>query len=267
MNSKTYVKLSNVIGVVSIILLVLWVFSFILIEVFDLLIFQKNMTEIFMLSILALIAVMAGALIINIMFNLTRIADKHNIDDSTKKMSKKVAFAGLLIFPILAILLFFGDYATEKRKEEYMLRSTKSFISDSQTLKNLMDTIKFNEVFVNEIARELGKYERAELNFNDPEIIFYLNIESQNDYFKIDDRDTFTQRDLQDTVSINIDKYTEYYNKEDEEYFNKVFQQGFNKHRFIRNGKNFMLEYPFHYQGKTVIIRTSDYQRYGKYGS
>lgn len=40
------------------------------------------MTEVFLLSIFSIIAVMAGTLMLNIMFNLTRIAEKHNTDQN-----------------------------------------------------------------------------------------------------------------------------------------------------------------------------------------
>jgi hypothetical protein len=80
MNNKTLVRLSNIIGIVSIILLVYWVFVFVSIEVFGLKVFRENMTETFYLSVVGILALMLGALIINVMFNLTRIAEKHYQD-------------------------------------------------------------------------------------------------------------------------------------------------------------------------------------------
>ena len=78
MNLKTLVKLSNIIGTISIILLIYWVFTFVSIQVFGLRVFRENMTETFYMSVLGILALMSGALIINVMFNLTRIAEKHN---------------------------------------------------------------------------------------------------------------------------------------------------------------------------------------------
>ena len=45
------------------------------------------------MSVLGILALMAGALIINIMFNLTRIAQKHNEDKTTTSNSKKERLA------------------------------------------------------------------------------------------------------------------------------------------------------------------------------
>ena len=92
MNNKTIVRLSNIIGITSIILLVYWVFIFISITVFGLKFFRENLTETFYLSVVGILALMLGALIINVMFNLTRIAEKHNLDDinKTNTASKKL---------------------------------------------------------------------------------------------------------------------------------------------------------------------------------
>ncbi len=70
MNPKQLVRLSNIIGIISIVLLIYWVFIFITIEVFGLKVFRENLTETFYMSVLGILALMTGALIINIMFNI-----------------------------------------------------------------------------------------------------------------------------------------------------------------------------------------------------
>lgn len=94
MNNKFLVKLSNAIGLISIVLLVYWVFTFIVITVFNFKVFRENMTETFYLSVLGIIALMLGSLIINIMLNLTRIAEKHNKDVELKKSGSKKTLVG-----------------------------------------------------------------------------------------------------------------------------------------------------------------------------
>ena len=68
MNNNKISKIANIIGIVSITLLVYWVFTFILITVFGLKVFKENMTEIFYLSVLGILALMSGSLMISIMF-------------------------------------------------------------------------------------------------------------------------------------------------------------------------------------------------------
>ncbi len=267
MNAKTYVKISNVIGLVSIILLVLWVFSYILIEVFDLLIFRKNMTETFMLSIVALIAVLAGALFVNVMFNLTRIADKHNIDDDSKTVSKKAIVGLVMIFPLIASLLFTGNYFSENKKESFMMQSTKNFLSKSTIFHDRLENIEFDEQWVDNLAEELQMFNSKELNFDNPSVLFHLNLEGKSKFYLVKYSDTYNTKQLTDSLPINLSRYRVYYNELDREYYDRVFQQGYKEHRFIRNGNYFKLEFPYTYKGKTVVIRTSDYQQYGKFGS
>lgn len=89
MNAKQIVRLSNIIGITSILLLLYWVFTFIVIEVFGLKVFRENMTESFYLSILGILALMAGSLIVNLMFNLTRIAERKNEDEVNVKSTRR----------------------------------------------------------------------------------------------------------------------------------------------------------------------------------
>lgn len=120
MDSKSLVKLSNSIGIISIVLLVYWVFVFISITVFGLRVFRENLTETFYWSVLGILALMFGSLMINLMFNLTRIAEKHNQDDLnvSKKTSKRLGWIILLSFPIVFGLLFVGDFLTTKRRSK-----------------------------------------------------------------------------------------------------------------------------------------------------
>lgn len=79
MNAKKLVKATNIIGMVAVTLLVYWVFALILIQVFGLKVFREHITEIFLMSILGILAVMGGTLMLNIMLNLTRIAERGRI--------------------------------------------------------------------------------------------------------------------------------------------------------------------------------------------
>ena len=64
MNAKKLVKATNIIGMVAVTLLVYWVFALILIQVFGLKVFREHITEIFLMSILGILAVMGGTLML-----------------------------------------------------------------------------------------------------------------------------------------------------------------------------------------------------------
>ncbi|WP_029410187.1 hypothetical protein [Treponema pedis] len=105
MTAKRIVKLSNVLCIISVIALCYWVFTFIVMNVFGLKVFRENLTETFYLSILGILALMFGALITNVMFNLTRIAEKHNNDTAdSKQTGNKISLICLIsLFPIITI--------------------------------------------------------------------------------------------------------------------------------------------------------------------
>jgi len=58
MNPKQLIRISNIIGIVAIVLLIYWIFTFILIEVFGLKVFRQNMTESFYFSVLGILALL-----------------------------------------------------------------------------------------------------------------------------------------------------------------------------------------------------------------
>ena len=147
MNHKALVRLSNTIGIVSILLLVYWVFVFISITVFGFKVFKENLTETFYLSVVGILALMFGALIINIMFNLTRIAEKHNQDEikSTRVTTKKLGLLVSLSFPVIFGLLFCGDYLTTRKKEKTLIDSAKSIIENNIQKSNKLVNYSFDE--------------------------------------------------------------------------------------------------------------------------
>ena len=122
MNAKKLVKATNIVGMVAVTLLVYWVFALILIQVFGLKVFREHITEIFLMSILGIFAVMGGTLMLNIMLNLTRIAERGQEEES--KGGRKTLYLLLAVFPLLAALLFGGNYLTIQQKRDILIQSS-----------------------------------------------------------------------------------------------------------------------------------------------
>jgi hypothetical protein len=59
------VAISNIIGVISIILLIYWVFTNSLVEIFQLKVFRQNITQAFGYSVMGILALMFGVLMVN----------------------------------------------------------------------------------------------------------------------------------------------------------------------------------------------------------
>jgi hypothetical protein len=145
MNLKFLVKLSNIVALISILLLIYWVFVFVSVEVFGFRIFRENISQTFAMSVLGILALMGGSLMINVMFNLTRIAQKHNQDlpAESRGSSKKWIWLFGLTFPLVFGLLFVGDYATSKKKESMLIQSAKSILESNADRTNRLANYEF----------------------------------------------------------------------------------------------------------------------------
>lgn len=265
MNPKNFVKLSNIFGTISIILLIYWVFVFISIEVFGLKVFRENMTETFYMSILGILALMLGALIINIMFNLTRIAEKHNHDDvkTLKSHNKILRFLLIISFPLIFGILFGSDYLTTKKKERLLIQSAKSIIDDNSEKAQILLDYFFTEKWINNTEDILDIMSKTDKNFPNVRVIVSDSID--NSKVLLGFRDFYGN--LNDTIQPLKKRYIIETTKAERDYLWKVFREDFEEIRFSAHDGNYELYYPYFKNKKKIVLYFSDYQRYGRLGS
>jgi hypothetical protein len=266
MNNKRLVKLSNSIGIISIILLIYWVFIFISITVFGLRIFRENITEIFYLSIVGILALMFGALIINIMFNLTRIAEKHNQDDiKVEKSTKSTLRIALWVsFPIILVILFGGDYLTSKKKESLLISSAKSIIDNNSGKTEKLVSYTFTEKWILETSKILELFSKTDKHFPNVAVIVADTIDNSRVFLAFND---YYSGSIFDTIQPQKINYIQQTTKEERDYLENVFYKNLNQIKFNANKGNYELYYPFFFKEKKIVLFFSDYQRYGKIGS
>jgi len=265
MNNKTLVRLSNIIGIVSIILLVYWVFVFVSIEVFGLKVFRENMTETFYLSVVGILALMLGALIINVMFNLTRIAEKHNQDDNktAKTTSKKLGLIFGLSFPLVFGLLFGGDYLTSKKKEKMLIASAKSIIEKNPEKTNQLLKYSFDEKWIIETDDILDLYSKTDKNFPYVSVLVSDSIDKSQTILGFRDYNG----KLNDTIQPIKKDFIQQTTNDEREYLNNVFYKNLDKVKFSAHDGRYELFYPYFKNGRKIVLYFADYQQYGKLGS
>ena len=261
MTPKQLVRISNTIGIIAILLLVYWVFSFVTIEVFGLKVFKKNMTETFYLSVLGILALMAGALIINVMFNLTRIAQKHEDNEIQTKSNKKIFLFLIALFPIIATLLYFGDYLTKQKKEKLLIQSAKSIIENNKAKSDKLLDYNFTDNYINQSADILELYTKTDTYFPDVAIITKDNVDSSVVYLSFN---SYSSENVNDTIPTRKKDYIRKTTKLEREYFETVFSQNNTEIRYTSSDGNYELFYPYVKVDKKIILYFSDYQRYGK---
>jgi general stress protein CsbA len=266
MNAKQIVKLSNIIGLTSILLLAYWVFTFIVIQVFGLKVFKENMTESFYLSILGILALMAGSLIINLMFNLTRIAEKQNQDVINQKSNRRKVFVLLLIFPLILIILFGGNYLTSIKKQNMLIGSAKSILESNKSNSDKLLHYTFSKSYIKETTETLRILSETDKNFPNVTLIVKDTIKGSPVFlgFNQYDNEGFDSKDSIQPKKINYIYQT---TKEERIYLNEVFDKNNEEIRYSSHKGNYELFYPYKKNGKTIIIYFSEQQRYGKIGS
>ena len=261
MNPKQLVRMSNIIGIISIILLTYWVFAFITIEVFKLKVFRENLTQTFYMSVLGILALMVGALIINIMFNLTRIAQKHNQDESITKKRKKAVWFLLTCFPILLLVLFGGDYLTSKKKEIILVKSAESIIETNTKKSNHLVKYKFDKKWIEETEEILEVLSKTDKNFPYISILVKDSIDQEPIFLG------FSRYYNEDTITRYKKDFIRETNQLEREYLNSVFDNENKDYRYSSHDGKYELFYPYFKGQKKIIIYFAEYQKYGKIGS
>ncbi|MDM1763973.1 MULTISPECIES: hypothetical protein [unclassified Acinetobacter] len=300
MDTKLLVKISNIIGLISIILLMYWVFSFVLIEVFGLKVFRQQMTETFLFSILGILALMGGALILNIMLNLTRIAER-GAEVKYNKNTQKIIVGLISIFPLLAGILFTGDYLSSKKKQDIFVKSAENMISTQNGRLQQLSQYQFSIPYLSQAQKNLDFLALLDRSFNEVQVIVpdtidknpvYLSINQYNTFssnemiltqeqanklnqseqtdkdqaFEIKNKN-FIQANVWNKISVNKKSYVKQLTLAQKEYLNQVFQHNSKQIRFEAHDGQYELFYPYRYQNKTIVLYFTDRQNYGKLGS
>lgn len=262
MNPKQLVKLSNIIGVISIIALVYWVFTFITIEVFGLKVFRENMTQSFYMSILGILALMFGALMINIMFNLTRIAQKHNNDNIQFKKKFNIGWVIAIGFPLILGILFGGDYLTSQKKKRHLIESAQ-YIAKNISKSKITD-YSFTEKWIINTADLIDVLSETDKYFPNIHIVTSDSVDNIPAFLIFR---KYYSGTLNDTISPKKKNYILSTNKEEKDYLNSVFNGNNSNHRFSSHDGKYELYFPVKDKNGTIVIYFSQHRRYGKIGS
>ena len=284
MNAKKLVKATNIVGMVAVVLLVYWVFVLILSNVFGLKVFREYITEIFLMSILGIFAVMAGALILNIMLNLTRIAERGQEEES--KGGRKTLYLLLAVFPVLAALLFGGNYLTVQKKRQILTQSLERIVKDNPSQINALADYRFDFAYIKKAALILELMSKEDSAFKAATVIVpdtignkqvYLAFSADSQLSGINEQAPDTQgtgNDNDFVVTRNGNKETisktQYLyapNLSEREYLQRVFAGQTNEIHYEAKDGNYSLCHPYRQNGKTIVLCFSDYQQYGKIGS
>ncbi|PID76616.1 MAG: hypothetical protein CSB24_05745 [Deltaproteobacteria bacterium] len=257
------VRITNKIALIAVILLIYWVFIFVSCEVFGFKVFRENMTEIFYLSIFGLFAVMTAAVILNIMLNLTAIAEGRPAGKalSSRNIFKTAAaFIGSLA--VIFALLYTGDLVSSRKKEAYLVAAASDLVKEQRHIIDRLADYSFSRQYIEEAARDIGILSKVEEKF--PQIIVIAPD-------KIEGRDFLLRfsrySELEKDEEPQKSGYILSTSSEERQYLYDVFAGKTSQRRFSASDGRYELYYPVQTSKGTVIIHLSQYNRYGKLGS
>lgn len=296
MDTKLLVKISNIIGLIATILLVYWVFTFILIQVFGLKIFREHLTNSFHFSILGILALMAGALMLNIMLNLTRIAERGDAPKIHHR-TKKTMWALLAVFPLIMVITFGGDYLSSQKKQQIFIESAENMIQTQPSYFQQLANYQFNAPYIESTAKNLEFLGLLNRSFGQVKIIVPDEIQNNKVYLSFSKYPRLTSEQpiafenqamtaeqatleaaqaadvaaglIAKKTQIAVDKkyYVQQLSLTETEYLDSVFQHKNKEMKFVAKDGSYELYYPYTFNGKTIVLYFTDQQSYGKFGS
>lgn len=270
MNHDQLIKGTNRVAIYSTVALFYWVFIFMIITVFDLKIFREHITEVFYMSLMGIFAILGGAIVLNVISNLSKIStvlsDKSEHTPSLNKPSRFRIIAIVLSFPIICGILFAGNALSAGKKKSILVSAAQSLISENQAALDSLANYQFSVEYVKQAEKTLGVIKKIDKNFPEVMLIVPDSIDDKKVFLGFGGRfsglDTY-QKNRQ------IDKPGFIYsaNRDEREYLGKVFDGKESKNKFSYDKGNYQLYFPASINGKKIVLYFSDYQRYGKIGS
>jgi hypothetical protein len=266
MNKKTIVGLTNKVSIVAIFLLLYWVFIFGVSTIFGFKIFKENLTESFFMAILGILALLAGAVIVNIMFNMTIISDtigkRHENEMEEKKIKRHPAFLWgfILSFPIIVLFLYIGDIRTSGARESYLVKSAKYLVENNPNDLNKLANYRFDSAYVEKATQLLNVLSKQDESFPSMRVIIRDRIEDKDVFLNFGNWFSWSQNK----------KKTEYIyscSAEERKYLQESFNNKITKHRFSAADGHYELYYPIKTNEGFIVLYFTDNQRYGKIGS
>lgn len=263
MDTMKIIRITNKVALYSVGLLAYWVFIFVCITIFDFKIFRENITQAFYLSIIGVFAILGGAIVLNIMLNLTKIANHVNGQDdnlSTKNIGRKKWIA-LASFPIIFALLFLGDYSSSLKKKNVLIGSGESLIAEQMDSIEAMADYEFSDNYVNRTSSSLKLLSKVDESF--PEITLILRDQIEGKPVLLG----FTQRYYSENMDFQKVDFIFSTSKEERAYLKSVIDGKVSDYKFSANDGNYELYFPIKTQKRVIVMYLSDRQRYGKIGS
>jgi len=241
------------------------VFIYTSVTVFGFRVFKEIITQTFYVSVAGILALMIGAFLLNVMFNLTRIADHHtSLHPSDGSASvRRLGIIVTLSLPILFSLLYAGDRYTRAKKESLLLSGAQSIIQNDRLNVNRIARYSFDEKWLLEMHEILYLQKHIDRHFPNVYVIVSDTLGSSPVFLGFESYYGNTT----DSILPDKQRYVWPTTQEERQYLSSVFYHNNSQYRFSASDGSYELFYPYVKDGNRIVFYFSDYQRYGKVGS
>jgi hypothetical protein len=265
MDRDKTIALTNKLAFILINLLIYWIFIFICITVFGLKVFRENITQTFFTSILAILALLSGAVVLNIMLNLTKMAEVFaGLSEQAAAVKPGRNWVRVLLFclsfPLIFGLLYLGDYRTSQMRRDLLLKSARAMIRENvQSVASLGD-YHYDLAYLQKAGATLELYKNQDENFESVQLIQADNILEKQVFLHFDR--VYPEDKLPEKIGQIYSC-----SQEERKYLRAVFAGKTSKYRFSSDDGHYELYYPVKTKKGFIVFYFADYQRYGKLGS
>ena len=297
MNKTKIVNWSNAVGLIAAVCLVYWVFIFLVNSVFGLKIFKEHLTEAFLMSVLGLLALMAGTLMISLMLNITRIATSLEkltssltntaLANSLMSLKQKMMVLGVIAasFVLIAAAMFAGDAYTRYEKKRILLDMAQSLVEENKNKLQQVEGFKFDEGSVKRLNRQINIISKIDSNVHGLSLLLADSVDGRPVVLAFGAQTRWdAARMAEEAAAAAAEEVTQsedHARKVDLQktdfifsasqaqraYLNDVFAGKITESRFEANNGNYELFYPVVINKRVVVFYFNDYQRYGKFSS
>ena len=267
------VKVTNKIALITVFLLIYWVFIFVVNTVFNFKVLKENLTEIFLMSIFGIFSILFGAIILNIMYNLTAIAERSPRDtaesgpgsdgDSDRKGSGKLPIV-LFVASLAAItfFLYYADLRTSQKKEEFLVSSAEIVLEDQSDIVERLSDYSFSKEYIENANEDITVLSKIEEKYPNVTVIVRDQIQSNSVLLGFNGRSS-----VPDNEEPKKSRFILSTSSEERDYLNSIFDGAGEEHRFASQNGRYEIYYPAKTDKGTIVIHMSQRSRYGKIGS
>jgi hypothetical protein len=256
------VRLSNKIAFITVIGMMYWVFIYLCISVFDLKVFRHNMTEMFFMSIFGIFSVLFGVIIINIMFNLTAIAEGRKLDQASSPRMRIWLLLFVASLMLIFALLYLGDQATSHKRKEYLVSAASDLVSEQHDALLRISDYRFTKEYITATVQDINLLSKVDESFPQITVIQQDTIKNKTYLLGFNTYNYIDADQLPEKSQFILGT-----SSDERKYLSSVFNNKVRDYLFSSNNGVYEIYFPVETEKGLLVLHLTQHARYGKFGS